>query len=238
MFPCPDCSFSSPNKRRFWKSKIQKVFLLLPADGLNYHYCLITNFQNFMHTLCRSPRKAMKGPKTKFCVNCMKSIQHISGKLIGVSRRYVHSFVGIVIVVSLPRRIYYDTFAMFISFPKICAAMHVPKFMKMNQVSKIIFRTSTLPFLQEWEKKPIGSPCHKFQKLFQPLTLTSKFWSWTSNKRMLIRCFLSWKIVQILPLSLIGKYLTKAYRVLVFVFKLNCQNPWMRIQFPLIFVHA
>ena len=56
------------------KSKIQKVFPLLPADGLNYHYCLITNFQNFMHTLCRSPRKAIKGPKTKFCVNCMKSI--------------------------------------------------------------------------------------------------------------------------------------------------------------------
>ena len=56
------------------KSKIRKVFLLLLTDGLNSHYCLITNFQHFMHTLCRSPWKAMKGPKTKFCVNCMQSI--------------------------------------------------------------------------------------------------------------------------------------------------------------------
>ena len=56
------------------KSKIGKVFLLLLTDVLNSHYCLITNFQHFMHTLCRSPRKAMKCPKTKFCVNCMQSI--------------------------------------------------------------------------------------------------------------------------------------------------------------------
>ena len=56
------------------ESKIRKVFLLLLTDGLNSHYCLITNFQHFMHTLCRSPRKTMKGPQTKFCVNCMKSI--------------------------------------------------------------------------------------------------------------------------------------------------------------------
>ena len=30
-----------------------------------------------MHTLCRSPRKAMKGPKTKFCVNCNQSIEKV-----------------------------------------------------------------------------------------------------------------------------------------------------------------
>ena len=56
------------------KGTYPKIFLLLLLDGLNSHYCLITNFQAFMHKVCRSPKKAAKGPKTKFCVNCMQSI--------------------------------------------------------------------------------------------------------------------------------------------------------------------
>ena len=56
------------------KSTSRKVFLLLLTDGLNSHYCLVTNFQHFMHTLCRSSWKAMTGPKAKSCVNCMQSI--------------------------------------------------------------------------------------------------------------------------------------------------------------------
>ena len=56
------------------KSNFRKVFLLLLTDGLNYHHCLITNFQNLMHKLCRSLGKAEKGRRTNFCVNCMQSI--------------------------------------------------------------------------------------------------------------------------------------------------------------------
>ena len=56
------------------RGKYPKIFLLLLLDGFNSHYCLITNFQAFMHKVCRSPKRAAKGPKTKFCVNCMQSI--------------------------------------------------------------------------------------------------------------------------------------------------------------------
>ena len=56
------------------KGNFRKVFLLLLTDGLNSHYCLITNFQNLMHKLCRSLGKAEKGRRTNFCVNCMQSI--------------------------------------------------------------------------------------------------------------------------------------------------------------------
>ena len=56
------------------KGNFRKVFLLLLTDRLNSHYCLITNFQNLMHKLCRSLGKAEKGRRTNFCVNCMQSI--------------------------------------------------------------------------------------------------------------------------------------------------------------------
>ena len=56
------------------RGKCPKIFLLLLLDGFNSHYCLITNFQAFMCKVCRSPKRAAKGPKTKFCVNCMQSI--------------------------------------------------------------------------------------------------------------------------------------------------------------------
>ena len=56
------------------KGNFRKVFLLLLTDGLNSLYCLITNFQNLMHKLCRSLGEAEKGRRTNFCVNCMQSI--------------------------------------------------------------------------------------------------------------------------------------------------------------------
>ena len=92
IFPCPNWSFSSPNKRRLF-THIRKTHRREPALS------------------------------TFICGHCNSS--------------------------SLARRIYYGSFAVFISIPKICAAMDVPNFMAMNQVSKIIFRTNTLPFLQK-----------------------------------------------------------------------------------------
>ena len=49
-----------------------KLFLLL--DGQKSHYCLIKNFSNLMHQLHRSSRKRCKGPKSKFCDNCVQPI--------------------------------------------------------------------------------------------------------------------------------------------------------------------
>ena len=49
------------------KGNFRKVFLLLLTDGLNFHYCLIMNFQNLMHKLCRSLGKAEKGRRTNLC---------------------------------------------------------------------------------------------------------------------------------------------------------------------------
>ena len=109
----------------------------------------------------------------------------IFGKLIGVTPRYVSLYVAIVEKFSLPRRTYYDTFQIFLSFPK---------FMETNRVSKSISRTNTLLFLQESENKVIVSPCHKWHRFFQPLILASKFWGWRSNNKASIRCLLSWKI--------------------------------------------
>ena len=56
------------------KGNFRKIFLFLLTDGLNSHYCLITNFQNLMHNIC-SLGKAEKGRRTNFCVNCMQSIE-------------------------------------------------------------------------------------------------------------------------------------------------------------------
>ena len=60
--------------RRRLNGNFRKVFLLLLNDGLNSHYCFLTNFQNLMHKLCRSLGKAEKGRRTNFRVNCMQSI--------------------------------------------------------------------------------------------------------------------------------------------------------------------
>ena len=56
------------------KGNFRKVFLLLLTDGLNSRYCLITNFQNLMHKLCRSIGKAENGRRTNFWVKCIQSI--------------------------------------------------------------------------------------------------------------------------------------------------------------------
>ena len=56
------------------KGNFQKVLLSLLTDGLNSPYCLIANFQNLMHKLCRSLGKAEKSRRIKFCVNCMQCI--------------------------------------------------------------------------------------------------------------------------------------------------------------------
>ena len=52
----------------------RKVKLLLLVDENKSHYCLIKNFSNIMHHLSRSPKKRTKGPKSRFCGNCMQSI--------------------------------------------------------------------------------------------------------------------------------------------------------------------
>ena len=57
------------------KGNFRKVFLLLLTDGLNSQNCLITNFQNLMHELCRSLGKTEKDRRTNFCVICMQSIR-------------------------------------------------------------------------------------------------------------------------------------------------------------------
>ena len=53
------------------KSAAGKIKLLLLTEENNSHYGLITNFQTFFHRVCRSKKKAEKGPKIKFCSNCM-----------------------------------------------------------------------------------------------------------------------------------------------------------------------
>ena len=56
------------------KGNFRKLFLLPLTDELNFHYCLIMSFQNLLHKLCQSLRKAEKGRRTNFCVNCLQSI--------------------------------------------------------------------------------------------------------------------------------------------------------------------
>ena len=62
------------NHRSKLKGNFRKVSLLLLTDGLNSHYCLITNFQNMVHKICRSVGKAEESRRTNFCVNCRQSI--------------------------------------------------------------------------------------------------------------------------------------------------------------------
>ena len=91
----------------------------------------------------------------------------IFGKLIGVSLSYIHSSVGIVIVASLPRIIYYGTFAMFISFPKLCPAMHVPNFMEMNRLQNHI--SHKYPSILSIEKRSqLGLRATSFKSCFSP----------------------------------------------------------------------
>ena len=54
-----------------YKTAAGKIELLLLTEENNSHYCLITNFQTFNHRVCRSKKKAEKGPKAKICSNCM-----------------------------------------------------------------------------------------------------------------------------------------------------------------------
>ena len=53
------------------KSSAGKITLLLLTEENNSHYCLITKFHTIIHRVCRLKNKAEKGPKTKFCSNCM-----------------------------------------------------------------------------------------------------------------------------------------------------------------------
>ena len=62
----------------YWRKRREnvrkKINLVLLTNAETSHYCLITNFQNFMHKMCRSYKKSVKRNKTKFCANCMQSV--------------------------------------------------------------------------------------------------------------------------------------------------------------------
>ena len=62
----------------FWRKRREsvrkKINLVLLTNAETSHYCLITNFQNFMHKMCRSYKKNAKGNKTTFCASCMQSM--------------------------------------------------------------------------------------------------------------------------------------------------------------------
>ena len=57
-------------RRENVRKKINHVLL----NAETSHFCLITNFPNFMHKMCRSYKKSVKGNKMKFCANCMQSV--------------------------------------------------------------------------------------------------------------------------------------------------------------------
>ena len=53
------------------KTAAGRIKLLLLSEENNSHFFWITSFQSFIHGVCRSRKKAEKGPKTNFCSNCM-----------------------------------------------------------------------------------------------------------------------------------------------------------------------
>ena len=92
----------------------------------------------------------------------------IFGKLIGVNLRYVHSSVGIVIVVSLPRRIHYGTLALFRSFSKICVATHAPKLWKWIKTPKSYFAWTPFHSFKSVKRSQFGLRDTIFKGCFSP----------------------------------------------------------------------
>ena len=60
--------------KRKVKQRKRTVFLSLLTVGLNSYFCLMITLQDFMLTLCRYPRKTIKGARTNYLVKCMQSI--------------------------------------------------------------------------------------------------------------------------------------------------------------------
>ena len=62
----------------YWRKRREnvrkKINLVLLTNAETSHYCLLTNFQNLMHEMCRSYEKSAKENKTTFCANCMQSM--------------------------------------------------------------------------------------------------------------------------------------------------------------------